>query len=131
MSSTQSLPSGMNHVGLRNGDDATDAPYHLHNNGYAKTTLTMQRSYSMDSALNSGEEMPVVNGYENVIYEVESESEEQEFLRGDSDSGSARARIAPKRKTQATKRGRGRPAGVRARKNLREGSMEVDVESEN
>lgn len=131
MSPTQSLPTGMNHVGLRRGEDATDAPYHT-----ATTTtssLTMQRSFSMDSALNA-ENHVHINGYENIIYEVESESEEQEFLRGgsESDSGSAaRARVAPKRKTQATtKRGRGRPPGPRTRKNIRENSMEVDIESE-
>lgn len=127
MSPTQSLPTGMNHVGLRHGDDATDAPYHT----TTATKLTMQRSYSMDSALDA-ENHVHINGYENIIYEVESESEEQEFLRGgsESDTGSAaRSRVAPKRKTQA-KRGRGRPPGPRARKNVRENSMEVDIESE-
>lgn len=127
LSSTQSLPSGMNHVGLTRGDDATDAPHHYHNTA----TLAMHRSFSMDSALNENNDVHI-NGYENIIYEIESESEAQDFLRGESDSGSAaRARVAPKRKTQTTtKRGRGRPAGARSRKNIREGSMEVDIESE-
>lgn len=117
----------MNHVGLTRGDDATDAPHHYHNTA----TLAMHRSFSMDSALNENNDVHI-NGYENIIYEIESESEAQDFLRGESDSGSAaRARVAPKRKTQATtKRGRGRPAGARSRKNIREGSMEVDIESE-
>lgn len=132
MSPTQSLPTGMNHVGLRRGDDATDAPYH-HHHTTTTNTLSMQRSFSMDSALNA-ENHVQINGYENIIYEVESESEEQEFLRGDSDSeagSAARARVVPKRKTQATtKRGRGRPPGPRTRKNIRENSMEVDIESE-
>uniref|UniRef100_A0A336MB92 CSON014683 protein n=1 Tax=Culicoides sonorensis TaxID=179676 RepID=A0A336MB92_CULSO len=130
MAPAQSLPNGMNHVGRhRDNDDATDAPYHT------TTHLTMQRSFSMDSALNNPENAQIhINGYDSIIYEVESESEEQEFLRGDSESemtSAARARIVPKRKTQAvTKRGRGRPAGPRARRNVRESSMEVDIESE-
>uniref|UniRef100_A0A336LPW0 CSON015501 protein n=1 Tax=Culicoides sonorensis TaxID=179676 RepID=A0A336LPW0_CULSO len=124
MAPAQSLPNGMNHVGRhRDNDDATDAPYHT------TTHLTMQRSFSMDSALNNPENAQIhINGYDSIIYEVESESEEQEFLRGDSESettSAARARIVPKRKTQAvTKRGRGRPAGPRARRNVRESSME-------
>lgn len=99
---------------------------------YTTRYLNMQRSYSMDSALNSETNMHI-NAYDNIIYEIESESEERDFLMGnESDTGSAaRARVVPKRKTQPKRQGvRGKTAAPRARRNVREKSMDVDIEND-
>jgi len=96
----------------------------------------MHRAYSIDSALNAvadaEEEHVLINGYDNIIYEVESEAEAQDFLAGgvdyDSDGSSARLRVVTRRKTQRKTAARKQSgAAPRARRGLRKESMDVDV----
>lgn len=98
----------------------------------------MHRAFSIDSALNvaaaAEAEHLHISGYDNVIYEVESEAEAQDFLAGgdfDSDNGTAaRSRVVTRRKTQPRKAARtknGTTVQPRARRAIRKESMDVDV----
>lgn len=113
----------------RQNGDAVDSPI---------STYQMHRAYSMDSALNDQDH---VN--ENVIYEVESEAEAQDFLMGgsgetgdcESDTGSsARSRVMTRRKTQprrvAASKAAAKPKKPRQRKAIREESVDIDIEND-
>lgn len=117
------------------GGDEHDAP----------AMYSMHRSFSMDSALNAqtqhhnqNTEHMHINGYESIIYEVESEAEAQDFLMGEceSDTGStARSRVVTRRKTQprkaVTRSNKNGGGGIpRARRNIRKESVDVDVEND-
>lgn len=120
----------------QNGYNSRHSAGDVHD-GPTTISYQMHRSFSMDSALNNPD--PVhINGYDNIIYEVESETEAQEFLLAKnepSDMGSsARSRVAPRRKTQPRKvaaskaiKNGGAPRGRRA---IRQPSVDVDIEND-
>lgn len=100
----------------------------------------MTRAYSIDSGLS--EQNPVhIDGYDTVMYEIESEAEAQEFLLGtESDTGgsSARARGVTGRKTKTKKTTTGRAKATskisatapKGRRGIRKESDEIDVEND-
>lgn len=123
---------------LQRPSDATDAPMLVREHLVQQAHMT--RAFSLDSGISDDPNHVHIDGYDTVMYEIESEAEAQEFLsESESDTGtSARARGVTGRKTKSKKavagtrrvNNKGAAATVAAtkgRRGIRRESADVDV----